>query len=114
MFLNFTNHLSTSWQDKQKVAAMVYGDIKDMEFPMISPTASEKEIEELAEYYVKNIVAQSPNAVLCQGEFTFVYQIVKKLKEYGVIVLAACSERKVKEENNRKIVEFEFEQFRKY
>ena len=39
---------------------------------------------------------------------------MKKLKENSIVVLAACSERKVKEENNRKIVEFQFERFRKY
>ena len=114
MFINFTNHPSSSWEDGQKEAAKVYGNIVDISFPVIPPKSLEKEVEELAENYVKDILEKYPKAVLCQGEYTFVYQVVKKLKENGIVVLAACSERKVKEENNRKIVEFQFERFRKY
>ncbi len=114
MFINFTNHPSSNWGEKQKNAAQVYGEIKDILFPEISPQASEEEIEELAEQYVEDIVKENPSAVLCQGEYTFVYQVVQKLKEKNIIVLAACSKRNVVEVDNKRIVEFQFEQFRKY
>lgn len=54
-------------------------------------------------------------AVLCQGEFCLAFSVISKLQQSGVTVLAACSERNVKsEDNGRKITVFEFKRFRKY
>ena len=39
---------------------------------------------------------------------------MKTEKERNIIVLAACSKRNVIEVDNKRIVEFQFEQFRKY
>lgn len=65
------------------------------------------------------ILSFTPDAVMCQGEFTLTYSVVKKLKEKGIRVLAACSRRSVimKPAGNggfSKIVDFEFVQFREY
>ena len=114
IFINFTNHPSAAWQKKQTEAAEKYGEIKDIPFPSVPSKASEEEVSKMAKDYVERILLENLNAVLCQGEFTLAYQVIKLLKDKGIIVVAACSERKVTEENNRKIVEFQFEGFRKY
>ena len=51
---------------------------------------------------------------MCQGEFTFVYSLVRRLKEKKVVCLAACSERMVADTADGKIVRFEFVKFREY
>ena len=58
-------------------------------------------------------------AVMLQGEMTFTFRLVTRLKAAGILCLAACSERKVEEcisDNGdaRKIVVFEFAGFREY
>ena len=37
MFINYTNHPSASWGEKQTDEAKKYGEIVDMPFPNISP-----------------------------------------------------------------------------
>ena len=119
MFINLSNHPSTKWTDKQKEAALKYGEIRDLPFPVVSPQDREEDIQKLVQDYLKEILALSPQAVMCQGEFTFTYAMIYALKEKGIIVLASCSERRVKEMldengNTKKIAEFEFVQFREY
>ena len=58
-------------------------------------------------------------AVMLQGEMTFTFRLVTRLKAAGILCLAACSERKVEEcisDNGdvRKVVVFEFAGFREY
>ena len=113
-FINFTNHPSGKWDEAQTAAAEEYGEIIDVAFPQVDPDASEGEIEQLASDCVDRIMQFQPSAVLCQGEFTLCYNVVCKLKERGIIVLAACSRRIVEETDNRRITTFKFEQFREY
>lgn len=63
---------------------------------------------------MKQILALYPRAVLCQGEFCLAYQVITKLRKKGIKVLAACSERIVREAGQRKEVQFVFRQFREY
>ena len=58
-------------------------------------------------------------AVMLQGEMTFTFRLVTRLKAEGILCLAACSERKVEEcvsdsGEMRKVVVFEFAGFREY
>ena len=58
-------------------------------------------------------------AVMLQGEMTFTFRLVTRLKAEGILCLAACSERKVEEcisdsGEVRKVVVFEFAGFREY
>ena len=58
-------------------------------------------------------------AVMLQGEMTFTFRLVTRLKAAGILCLAACSERKVEEcvsdsGEVRKVVLFEFAGFREY
>lgn len=113
-FVNFTNHLSSRWGEKQKEEALKYGPIKDIPFPPVDPEGDEAYIGKLAEAYAERIMKLCPAAVLCQGEFCLAYQIVKRLTEERILVLAACSKRIVKENGQKKEVIFEFSRFRRF
>lgn len=76
MLINFTNHPSTQWSAEQKVSAQVYGKVIDLAFPAIDPATNEAVLDSLAAVYADHILHLSPDAVLCQGECTFVYRVV--------------------------------------
>lgn len=118
-FINFTNHASRLWGETQRKAALQYGDeIRDIPFPNVPAAATETDIAQLAQEYVEKIKKETPSAVLCQGEFTLSYQIIRLLLQSGIPVVAACSERTVtevrEEEKVIKRAEYEFVRFRKY
>ena len=102
MLVNFTNHPSSQWGERQLREAEKYGDIVDVPFPAVDPEEDEAYIGVLA------------SAVLCQGEFCLVYRVVSLLKEKNITVLAACSERCVIQNGDRKEVTFSFRRFRRY
>ena len=117
MFVNLSNHNSEKWSAEQLEAAREYGDIMDIQFPNIDPYMSNEEISALAKDYSDQIKALEPNCVMCQGEQCFAYEVTNNLKEEGIKVVAACSERKTVErqlEDGRteKTAVFEFTQFR--
>lgn len=118
-FINLSNHPSSDWKKEQVLAAQEYGEIIDMPFPGISANASEGDIADLAEQYAKEIADKNPAAVMCQGEFTFVYALVRRLNALGIVCVAACSERQTTEytDENGKLKResvFEFVRFREY
>ena len=70
-------------------------------------------VNELACDTFELIIKVSPAAVLCQGESVYVFHLVTMLKTAGIMVLAACSERMVKEKRREdgaveKVSEFVF------
>lgn len=118
LFINCTNHPSAAWGERQTKCALEIGEIRDYKFPNVSPILKEEEIEKLSKKVLEEIAIMQPVVVLCQGEFTLTYAIVKGLKELGITVVSACSERVVKEEKSKegsqKISYFEFIKFREY
>lgn len=118
VFINHTNHSSRYWSHVQRVEAEWIGEVTDFPFPEIDPEWDEGHVLALARDNCEKILAMQPAAVLCQGEFTYCYQVVRLLKKNGIVVLAACSKRETKEwlENGKqmKTAEFSFVQFRKY
>lgn len=118
MFVNFTNHPSINWEKEQLEAALHYGKIVDIPFPNVSPVASPEEIKKEAENQIARIEKHNPEYVLCQGEFCMAYQVIKGLKERGIRVGAACSERRTIEKRGAEGIEknvlFHFVQFREY
>ena len=119
MLVNVSNHPSSGWGKDQKMAAAVYGTVQDVRFPNIPSDWDICQVEALAEQLVNQIVSMKPTAVLCQGEMTLTYQLVKRLTAVGICVISACSERIVQEEvlpdgTCRKMIEFHFAGFRKY
>lgn len=118
-FVNFSNHSSSVWGEKQKKAAAAWGELVDVIFPEISADADEYQIGKMADCYAEKILRLNPAAVMCQGEFTLVYAIVRRLQAAGVKVVAACSERKTLEITDlegevEKHSFFEFVRFREY
>lgn len=123
MLLNFSNHNTKHWNEDQKTEALIkYGCIKDLDFPEVSPSATKIEIDALAQKIFKQIqrafeAAKNDkfmNAVHIQGEFTLVFALVNLLKASGIVCVASTSERNVSNNGNKKIIQFDFVQFREY
>jgi CRISPR-associated protein Csx16 len=123
MLINLSNHPKLNWDKKQlKKALEKYGSVIDMEFPDINPLATKKNVLNQVSVYSKMIEATfsninnsiHPNAVHLQGEFTFVYNLVHRLKKNGIKCIASTSKRDVTEENGKKVIRFKFVQFREY
>ncbi len=113
-FINFTNHPKEKWDDTQRSAAEGYGEIIDLPFPPVRPEADEEDIRQLAAEYADQIKKLNPEAVLCQGEFTLCFAVVEELRKSRIPVMAACSERIVKETADSKVSVFHFVRFRQY
>lgn len=114
-FVNFSNHPSNRWDFSQKKAALRYGaSIVDLSFPEVDPALDESGLDRLAEEKYREILALHPAAVMCQGEFGLTFAVVQRLLSAGITVLHACSERNVLTEGNKKIVRFDFVQFRRF
>ena len=113
-FVNFSNHPSSQWTREQLDASESYGTVVDFPFPAVSPDADEKEISDLAQQCLQQILSLNPAAVMCQGEFTLCFQVVNLLKDNNIPVLAACSERKTIEKNGFRLSEFRFVRYRYY
>lgn len=119
IFINYSNHPSTRWSVAQREAAEGYGAIVDMPFPNIEPTWDTAQVVSLADEAAAEIIAKKPAAVLCQGEFTYAFALIERLRKAGITVVAACSERIVhetvdEEGVSHKTAEFSFVQFRKF
>lgn len=113
-FVNFTNHPSAGWDEEQVREALKYGEILDLPFPFVDPQEDEAYIRRLSEEYTERILKLHPAAVLCQGEFNVVYQVVNRLLKQGIPVFAGCSRRMAEESEGKKIVTYQFRRFRKY
>jgi hypothetical protein len=121
MLLNLSNHPKSTWDKKQtEIAEKIYGEIIDINFPAVDPEANEKEIYKIANEYLnhcKKLLSQSTdknNAVHIMGEMTFSFSVVKLLKKNNIKCIASTSKRSVVQIENRKLIEFDFMQFREY
>jgi hypothetical protein len=113
--LNISNHPSARWPETQvKIAQETYGQIEDLPFPMIDPTFNQEEVEQLALKFSEQVAKSEASAVHLMGEMCFTFNLVQKLKEMGLAVVASTTKRNVEEVNGKKIVQFEFVQFRPY
>lgn len=120
VFINFSNHPSSNWSEKQKkaVSDQYNAQIVDIAFPQVSASADEEEISVLAKECVKTICGHNPQVVMCQGEFGLTYQVITLLKLKGIRIVYSCSERKTIEKKTDsgtiKTSEFCFVRFREY
>lgn len=117
LFINLSNHPSSMWSEAQKAAAMVYGEIEDMDFPSVPPCAKEDEIDRMAMEHVSKILAKPQDAsviVHVMGEMSLTYRIVHMLKARGIRCVCSTTQRMVTEQDGKKVTEFQFEQFREY
>lgn len=118
MLVNFSNHPSRYWDDKQREASLCYGDIIDLSFPAVAPNSDKTQIHALAQDCVHKIVAMgdvSDITVHIMGEMTLTYIVVSKLKELGIKCIASTTVRKTTyDDNGTKLSEFQFVKFREY
>jgi hypothetical protein len=128
MLINLSNHPSEKWGIEQTNAVFQqYGHVEDLAFPAIDPYAEEDEILELAEDFLlqcmelfadfehHNPQSQGQHAVHIQGEFTFVYALVRMLERKGISCVASTTLRVAHvDENGNKTSVFKFIQFRAY
>lgn len=117
--VNFTNHPCGGWSNEQLAAAERWGKIIDLDFPNVSAESDENDIAMLADIYCLKICELNPDAVLIQGEMSLTYALINRLRQNGICVLCAASERvcdtAVAEDGSviRKSV-FKFVRFREY
>ena len=120
MLLNFTNHPSNIWSEKQKrTAIQLFGKVVDMPFPHIDESADENYISKLADEYLQKIllIAERENVVVhLMGEQAFAYSLVKRLKNRNINCVASTTKRIVNMDSSgqKKEVIFQFERFRYY
>ncbi|MEE3384455.1 MAG: CRISPR-associated protein [Prevotella sp.] len=118
MLLNFSNHPSSLWEERQVEATRQYGEIADMPFPSIDPGVSSETVKEMAKSYVHDILQIAKNhdvTVHVMGEMTFVFSVVTQLEEKGIRCVASTTERIVKDnDDGTKTSEFSFVGFREY
>jgi hypothetical protein len=115
MLLNLSNHPSTAWPQNQLASASRWGDVQDLPFPQIDPSAQQDDIEAVAQNYLTKILGLKPVAVHLMGELTFTFKLVELLKSHGITVLASTTHRTTEvRPDGTKISKFEFVQFRHY
>lgn len=118
-FVNYSNHPGAKWSEKQRQAAEEYGSIVDIPFREVPPEADEDDIALIADEEIKKIISCDPAVVLCQGEMTLMYALIRKLEKLGIPAIAACSKRDSIEKTDasgatvRESV-FRFVRFRRY
>ena len=117
-FVNFSNHPTAKWGKKQLVAALQYGEVVDLPFPVIAPDAENQELQTLAQDCVQKILSMGDAnsiTVHIMGEMTFTFMVVTRLKEMGIRCVASTTERKVTYTSDGvKQTEFQFVKFREY
>lgn len=117
IFVNFSNHPSDIWDETQLAAARVYGEVKDLTFPTISPEMSSDEVKKLAGECVDVMLKLFGEDIVVHimGEMTFTFMVVTRLKEMGITCVASTTERKVTmNADGTKQSEFSFVKFREY
>jgi hypothetical protein len=122
MLLNFSNHPSSRWGEKQTQTAIEkYGRIQDLPFPNVPPSASSEDLKTLASHYVKQFRAlakaseNQPFAVHIMGEMTLIFRIISLLKRSKITCVASTTERNtIEHEDGSKTFLFDFIQFRPY
>ena len=118
MLINFSNHPSRYWDDSQRDTSRCYGNVVDLPFPVIAPSANSQELQALAQSCVQKILSmgEAENVTVhVMGEMTFTFMIVKKLKELGIRCIASTTERKTSyNSDGTKLSEFSFVKFREY
>lgn len=127
MLINYTNHPSKDWSREQTIAAKEnYEEILDIPFLNVVPSWTEEDIYRVACEEYKKIVEEigedklqdKKTAVLCQGEFTLSFLIIKFLMSRNIKVISTVSNRiveeKIEDGISKKVTIFKFLGFRAY
>lgn len=118
LFINLSNHPSSTWQPAQLAAAKQYGEIIDIDFPAVDALCLPERVDQLANQYALDIINRGAPTYLTahvMGEMTLTFRIVELLKAQGIRCVASTTERIVTNlPDNRKETQFTFVQFREY
>ena len=118
LFINLSNHPSSTWQPAQLEAARQYGEIIDIDFPTVDALCEPERVDHLANQYAQDIINRgAPTCITAHvmGEMTLTFRIVELLKAQGIRCVASTTERIVTDlSDNRKETQFSFVQFREY
>ena len=118
LFINLSNHPSSTWQPAQLEAARQYGEIIDIDFPTVDALCESEMVDHLANQYAQDIINRgAPTCITAHvmGEMTLTFRIVELLKAQGIRCVASTTERIVTQlGDNRKETQFSFVQFREY
>ena len=118
LFINLSNHPSSTWQPAQLEAARQYGEIIDIDFPAVDALCKPERVDHLANQYAQDIINRgAPTCITAHvmGEMTLTFRIVELLKAQGIRCVASTTERIVTDlTDNRKETQFSFVQFREY
>lgn len=118
LFINLSNHPSSTWQPAQLEAAKQYGEIIDIDFPAVDALCESELVDHLANQYAQDIINRgAPTCITAHvmGEMTLTFRIVELLKAQGIRCVASTTERIVTDlTDNRKETQFSFVQFREY
>ena len=118
LFINLSNHSSSTWQPAQLAAAKQYGEIIDIDFPAVDALCMPERVDQLANQYALDIINRgAPTCITAHvmGEMTLTFHIVELLKAQGIRCVASTTERIVTDlSDNRKETQFSFVQFREY
>jgi len=118
MLINLSNHPYTDWDEKQREAATIYGEVVDLPFPAIDAMANEIAIAQLASDYatkVKEKASKSPITVHIMGEMSFCFALVSELLKVGIPCIVSTSQRNSEKiGKGKKQISFNFLRFRKY
>ena len=118
LFINLSNHPSSTWQPAQLKAARQYGEIIDIDFPAVDALCMPERVDQLANQYALDIINRgAPTCITAHvmGEMALTFRIVELLKAQGIRCVASTTERIVTDlTDNRKETQFSFVQFREY
>ena len=118
VFINYSNHPSSAWGEKQLAAAREYGEVVDLPFRIVGEGYDENKLSEIAEEETAKILALAAGknaTVHIMGEMTLTFAIVARLKASGVQCIASTTARQVTENaDGTRTCTFNFVRFRAY
>lgn len=116
MFINISNHHSSSWSSVQLNTAKSFGShIYDIPFPVVPPEANSNIIAKMADEILLLIYELQVTVIHVMGEHTLNHALVERFKKSGYRTIASTTHR-VSEvlPDGSKISKFEFVRFRDY
>lgn len=120
MFINVSNHPTPKWSEEQlRAAKLLGGEVADVQFPNVPPTASALEVKAMAEKLSQDLLDRygRGNTFIVSGEQCLATLTGCYLTREGNRVVAASTERVSKETTQpdgtvKKETVFSFVQFR--
>lgn len=116
LLLNFSNKHTSTWSNSQlKLAKKQFGELVDLDFPIIEPTMSKEDVQMIATASIEQIFILNPKAVHILGEGSFTVVIVQLLMSFGIPCVESTFEKNLGiSKTGEKEVKYTFSQFREY